>query len=357
MRIGLLGAANSIHIVRIANELLKQGHYVIVCSLPNHKDQERLLKCNTIYLKYSGSKGYYLNHNQVKQIFMKENLDILNAHYASGYGTLGRLSGVAPWVLSIWGSDIFSFPRKNIINKYIVQKNLCAANLLFSTSYCMKEEIQKYVSDNKNILITPFGVDLDKFTPKKKNNKPENLITVGFFKGTNKIYGIDLFLVIVDELKTRLKNTKFDLKVIICGGGNRIDFIKSKIDSMELNDVVEYLGQISHDRMPQVIQSCDIGCIPSHEESFGVVAVEAMACGVPCVTSCAPGLNEVMLDNNTGYIVETNNFMDYANKIYDLIVSREKRKKFSLNGRKHVESEYNFKKNIEVFIEGYYSML
>ena len=357
MKIALLGAANSVHLARIANEILAKGYEVIVISLPNHIDNDKVIKAKIFYLKYSGGKGYYLNALELKRILKEEKVDVLNSHYASGYGTLGRLSGFHPTVLSVWGSDVYSFPKENRIKKIILKKNLKNSDLLFSTSNCMANETRKYIGDKKKIVITPFGVDTEMFCPseKKKENSDTNFV-IGFLKGTSRIYGIDLFMVAFEKSKKTLGQQGIFASALICGGGDRYDEIISKIKKSEFSDSYNFLGRIPHAQMPQIISECDVVCVPSLEESFGVVALEAMSSGIPCITSDAPGLAEVVNNEITGYVTN-NTIEELSEKICILAINCEKRRRMSAAAREHVCKEYDFSKNIDIFLDAYISII
>lgn len=352
MKIGLLSAASSIHTVRIANALKAKGEDVVVISLPNHEDKEQLLDVKAIYLKTAGGKGYYLNAKEVDRIAEEEHLDVLNAHYASGYGTLGRLSGVHPLILSVWGSDVFSFPIQNPLNRGILKKNLKAADLIYSTSQCMADEIRKYAAKYKEIILTPFGVDTELFVPSENENKDKSIFTFGFLKGSNPIYGVDLFLDAFEITYKWACEKGIVITAEICGASAEGDGMAEKIAAMVGKEAVHYVGRIPHENMPGFIRQCDAVCITSREESFGVVALEAMACGVPCITTDAPGLAEVMLDGSTGLVTEKEPAL-IAEKMIRMIEEPELRKQFIIHSRKHVEENYDFEKNIECFRQGY----
>lgn len=348
MKLGILGPANSIHTIKLVNKLVENKFEVVLISLLEHRNKGSNINADVRYLRVGGNKGYYLNFKQLKSLIISENVDILNAHYASGYGTLGRLINFHPYIVSVWGSDIYEFPRRNILCKRIIMKNLRKADSIFSTSRCMAFETKKYCDKNKKIAVTPFGVDLNTFKPVEKT-KSHSQITIGFLKGTDYVYGIDIFLEVARELKLRLKKEACNLKVIICGGGTRIDEIKGKIEALKLEDIVEFKGLVPHIDMPSVINSCDIVCIPSLSESFGVVAIEAMACGVPCITSNAPGLKEVVRDGETGFVINGDS-IQYADKMINLINDRAQIVRMGEQARRHVEKNYNFNDNVKEYI-------
>lgn len=357
MKIALLGAANSVHLARIANAILAKGHEVLVISLPNHRDVDNIIRTKIFYLKHSGGKGYYLNALELKKILKEENVDVLNSHYASGYGTLGRLSNFHPTILSVWGSDVYSFPNEHLIKKIILKRNLKSADLLFSTSNCMADETRKYIGYKKQIVITPFGVDTKMFCPseKEKENTDTNFV-IGFLKGTSRIYGIDIFMEAFEKSKKILDRQGIFASALICGGGDRNDEIISKIKKSEFSNSYNFLGRIPHIQMPQIISECDVVCVPSLEESFGVVALEAMSSGIPCITSDAPGLEEVVNHEITGYVTH-NTIEELSEKICILAINCEKRRRMALAAREHVCKEYDFSKNIDIFLDAYISII
>ena len=354
LKIGLLGPANSIHLIRIANALVKNGLEVLILSLPNHRKKNDEVNAEVVYLKYSNTKGYYLNFKQVRKLLKEKEIDVLNVHYASGYGTLGRFVNFHPMILSVWGSDIFSFPKENIIKKKVIIRNLLAADEIFATSNCIAEEIRKYIELRKKIVITPFGVDTNLFKP--QNTPRTGEIVIGFLKGTNPIYGIDIFIKAFKILSDWSKGQDFHLKGIVCGNQSHYEKIRMQIKDFNLSSEIKFLGEVQHNEMPKIINGCDLVCIPSREESFGVVAIEALACGVPCVTSDAPGLKEIMEQGMASYSMPCDEKL-IAVAMQKLILNQEERVRLGSNGRKLVEKLYDFEQNIRVFSDEFEQLL
>ncbi|HCB99739.1 MAG TPA: glycosyltransferase family 4 protein, partial [Ruminococcaceae bacterium] len=116
MRIAFLSAACSIHTVRWVNALADRGHEIALFSLLRHADKMGSIsqKITVYYLR-----GGYLSATQA---FSRElaafSPQVLNAHYATGYGTLARRSRFNPLLLSIWGSDIYDFPHFGPIHRH-----------------------------------------------------------------------------------------------------------------------------------------------------------------------------------------------------------------------------------------------
>lgn len=119
--------------------------------------------------------------------------------------------------------------------------------------------------------------------------------------------------------------------------------------SLGLGDKMTFYGRIPHPEVPDALRTLDIFCAPStrDSESFGVAAVEAMACGIPCVTSDADGFTEVMEDGVTGFIVPKNDVGALADKIKLLVTDRRLRARMGAAGRIRVERNYDWQENIK----------
>lgn len=101
----------------------------------------------------------------------------------------------------------------------------------------------------------------------------------------------------------------------------------------------------------------DVFCIPSHSESFGVAAVEAMSCGVPVVVTNVGGLPEVVRENETGLIVPKENPEKLAQAILTLLRDDKKRKDMGLKGIAHVKENYNWFDNANKMLQLYNKVL
>ncbi len=85
----------------------------------------------------------------LKKVIKTFEPDILHAHYATSYGLLGALSGKHPFMLSVWGSDIYDFPNEGFLNKYIIKYNLKKADVIGSTSWVMKKKLKNMWQINR----------------------------------------------------------------------------------------------------------------------------------------------------------------------------------------------------------------
>lgn len=362
MRILFLSAANSIHTVKWVNALAKRGHEVHLIYNAGHEPKNDVLsneiKCYC--LKYSGGIGYYRNAKELRHVTRKIEPDVINVHYASGYGTLARRAKIGPILLSVWGSDVYDFPYESRMKNKILKKNVKYAKALASTSFCMAEQLRKVMQDKElEIAITPFGVDIQKFDLKcylQKSDKTE--IIIGNIKLLEAKYGIKELITAFVKLKDEMKNEKA-LKLYIYGDGSLRGELEELIHSLNMQDAVFLKGRIANAKVPEALNEFDIFCALSQldSESFGVAVVEAMAMGKPVVVSDVDGFCEVVKDNETGYIVQRKNIEEIVAKLKKLILDEELREQLGKAGRKRVEEKYDWEKNVDTMLEVYQKVI
>lgn len=361
-KIMFLSAANSIHTVKWVNSLSKKYEiHLVYCS--NHKPNMDNIANNVILheLKFNAPMGYYLNKFELKRLFENIKPDLVNVHYASGYGTLARMSKLKPVLLSVWGSDVYDFPYESNFKKKVLTKNILYAQKIASTSKVMAKQVYKVVENLKEkIYITPFGVDTDKFKNNgKRNNKK---IIIGNVKTLDVKYGIDYLILGVSELlKIRKKNGEEtrNIELHIYGDGNQRNELEKIVKEENLERVVFFKGKIPNDDVPNVLNKMDIFCATSviSSESFGVAVVEAMACELPVIATNVDGFSEVMVNNKTGILINKKDYLTIANALEELINDKNKRIYCGKEGRKRVLKNYNWNDNVKTMEKIYEEMI
>ena len=353
MRILLLAPANSIHTIKWANAFSERGHEVFLTSLSDHRaDLDKLsAKVTLHYLSKGGGKGYYLCAGELKKYFKKIKPDVVNAHYASGYGTLARMAGIHPLVLNVWGSDVYEFPYKGKYQNIVIKRNINNADAIASTSNCMAEEVRKVLNrPETEITIVPFGVDVNRFRPEPERTEKDHFL-FGTVKLLSYNYGIDLLIRAFALFKKRWEAEGSKGKVpryFICGRGpDRTDFEKL-VNDLSLDGDIEISDYIPNEVLPSVINSFDVSCYASVQESFGVSVVESMACGIPVITTETDGFREVSEEGVTGLFVHSRDEKEFADRMWELYNDDTARKLFGENGRKRVLELYDWQKNVSI---------
>jgi len=349
MRIAVLAAAKSIHTIKWVKALTARGHTVELFSLPDQKAPTGALGGVRVhYLKTGGVAGYWLCAGELKTLLRTFKPDVLNAHYASGYGSLARRCGVKPLLLSVWGSDVYDFPYQGYFNRHLIIKNLESATAIASTSNAMAEQVKRVHFVSKKIFITPFGVDTNIF--RRCGEPPEGKLTIGIVKALEPKYGVEYLIRGFSLLKNRMTKEGIlppdGIKLEIYGDGSLFPKLKKLAVELNIEKEAQFHGAVPHAYVPRIISSFDIYCAPSisDSESFGVAAVEAMACEVPVVVGDVDGFREVVRDRETGFIVTRRDPVMLANKLYTLACDKELRTQMGQAGRRRVQQLYEWEK-------------
>lgn len=285
----------------------------------------------------------------LKAAIRKFQPEIVHAHYATSYGLLGVRSGFHPLIISVWGSDIFEFPRKSLLHRLLVFNNLKKADAIFSTSEVMKAEVLHYV--NKEVAVTPFGVDVNAFSPQATTSLFEgNPKVIGTIKSLETNYGIDTLIKAFALVK---KQYAGELKLLICGNGTKEQELKKLAEETGYANDILFAGRISPQEAPRYHNMIDIFVNISLQESFGVAVIEAMACEKPVVVTAVGGLKEVAEENVSGLFVPPSDTAKTANAMLDLLQHPEKAAQMGKSGRANVLKKYDWNKNLDAIEELY----
>ncbi|MBE3869149.1 glycosyltransferase family 4 protein [Vibrio parahaemolyticus] len=351
MKIALVSGSNVIHTIRWANALVENGHEVHLVDCHNSASGLSPLVIQH-KMKFAPPLGYFLNVPSLVKLLKNIAPDVVNVHYASGYGTLARLAKVGksfPYVLSLWGSDIYDFPSSSFIHKMLVRGNMLSATSIASTSYCMAEQARKVLGDASYFCeITPFGVESEKFAFKKRILSTDRPIVIGTVKRLMNKYGIDT-LIESFYLLTK-KDPSKDYRLILVGEGPQESHLKELVSSYGLAHCVEFRGACLHSDVPSVLDEFDVFAALSRldSESFGVAIVEAAFAGVPVVVTEADGPKEVVTTMRNGFVVRKENPEEACNMLYELINNHELYSQFSLSGRQLGIANYEWVKSVSI---------
>jgi len=354
-RVALLGAANSIHTIRWANGLVERGIEVHVLTL-HAPGRELSPQVHLHRLRCRAPLGYALAAGRVRRVLAEVQPELLNAHYASGYGLLARLSGFAPTLLSAWGSDIYQFPHKSRLHRRVVADNLRFATLVGSTSHAMARRIEAI--QPASIAITPFGIDHTQFFPCTRAEPSATApIVIGAIKALEHQYGIDTLLrafqIVVSQLDRSHPDISRRLELRIYGKGSEKQKLKKLARELQLDERVVFVGFIPHTKVPEALATLDVYVALSRQDSFGVAILEASSCGIPVVVSDADGPAEVVADNESGFIVPVDDPGFAAARIVDLVLNPELRAQMSARGREHVLQHYTWDHSLDVMLAAY----
>jgi len=360
MRLLLLSSPNSVHTIKWAKSLSDNGVDIVIFGLGDFTIDDyasysniKVITLNESIVRVEGSllKLKYLKALPViKNIIKDFKPDIIHAHYATSYGLLGALSGFSPFVLSVWGSDVFSFPKKSFLHKHMLTYNLKKADKILSTSHVMAKETKLYT--RKDIEITPFGIDIEQFKPMEVQSLfTQEDIVIGTIKSLEKEYGIEYLIEAFKILSDKYK--ELPLKLLIVGGGSLDMKLKQLTKDLNIEDKTIFTGKVSFDDVPKYHNMMTASVFVSNSESFGVSVIEASACAKPVVASNVGGLPEVVENGVSGFVVPPRDSEATARAIEKLILDKDLNYKIGQAGRQRVVKLYNWTNNVNHMLSIY----
>jgi D-inositol-3-phosphate glycosyltransferase len=241
-----------------------------------------------------------------------QNIQLLHTYHSLGaikYRTVDNIPAIAQTRLAV--------------EKQILEQSHC----IVSTSPQEVDDLRDLVSQRGRIEVIPCGTDIDNFQPIFKTEAREQLglnpqakivLYVGRFDPRK---GIETLVRAYAQLVERSADAG-NLHLLIVGGSDPQEDdgaerlrIEGIVNSLGIGASIEFVGMVGHDLLPLYYTAADVCVIPSHYEPFGLVAIEAMACGTPVVASAVGGLKFTVVPEETGLLVPAKDEAAFANAI------------------------------------------
>jgi len=188
-----------------------------------------------------------------------------------------------------------------------------------------KELIRRYGASSEKISVVPCGVNLEQFKILDKAQARQYLNfdsdkIILFVGRIDPLKGIDKLIKALSYLRHIPK-----LRLVVIGGGEHsqreIEQLQELALNLKIQDSVTFLGLVKHEQLPYFYNAADACVVPSYYESFGLVALESLACGTPVVATDVGNHKSVIQQGETGYVVTDNNPRHLADTIA-LLLSR-----------------------------------
>ena len=325
-----------VHIHTLSKELVKQGHEVYVITYPhkNIQDIEGIHVIGTKGLNIPGVRGLMFKKNAKKaleNLLQKEDIDIIHGHYLFPAGAaaveVGNSHGIKTYVTA-HGSDMFEVYKKQPLMRSTIKNVLKRADTVLAVSNALRHEIiaTGVTGISEKTKLSWNSVDVDKFSNgddsfKTEHNlldKPIVMFVGNLIKRKN-----------VESLLEAKKIANSDYYLVIVGDGPLFKKLNKKVEDENIHDVI-FAG--SRNDVERIIPSCDVLVLPSFSESFGLVLIEALACGKPVIGSNVGGITEIINDD-VGLLVNPNKISSIARAIDNIINDEEFRLVLSSNAR------------------------
>jgi D-inositol-3-phosphate glycosyltransferase len=227
------------------------------------------------------------------------------------------------------------------------QQVVDAANqLVANTESEAQDLIHLYGADTNNVSVVNPGVDLDLFSPgdqliaRKELGIPQDAIVFTFVGRVQPLKAPDVLIKAAHQFINNHPNLRNKVRVVICGGLsgsglNRPESLVSLVKELDLLENVIFLAPSSREKLTSVYRASTLVAVPSYSESFGLVAIEAQACGIPVIATNVGGLKTTVADNKSGLLVNGHDPRTWAQVLAQLSLDDAELNKLQIGARQH----------------------
>jgi glycosyltransferase involved in cell wall biosynthesis len=225
-------------------------------------------------------------------------------------------------------------------------------DLVLAVSESVAKAIKAHLDSefHEKVRTLYSGIDLSVFKPLPDLKKQWDLAFMGRLETMK---SVDLFPEMLFLLKSKFPN----LKMMITGEGSLKDRIFKEFDERGVSSMVDYQGVVATEDVPVLINKSRIFIYPSRQEPFGLSIVEAMACGVPVITTNVFGPGEIIKHNYDGFAVPPDDVDSLAEAIEVLLIDNELRNRIRQNALKSVQERYDIRQHAKHLISIYDEMI
>jgi D-inositol-3-phosphate glycosyltransferase len=226
-----------------------------------------------------------------------------------------------------------------------------ADHLVANTRFEAQDLVGYYDADPARVSVVQPGVDLDRFRPvpgaqraaRRSLGLPEQGYVVAFVGRIQPLKGPDVLIASLAALRRRDPELARQVTVVICGGpsGTGLDRPTALIEqaaSLGVADAVRFLPPQTGAALPALYRAADLVAVPSYNESFGLVALEAQACGTPVVAASVGGLVTAVRDDVSGILVDGHDPQDWARVLASLLAAPGRRAELSSGAVAHAQN-------------------
>jgi D-inositol-3-phosphate glycosyltransferase len=253
-------------------------------------------------------------------------------------------------------------PQTRAIGEEQVVK--ASTGLIANTDAEAASLVSLYDACPDNVFVVAPGVDLQRFSPgigkaaaRVELNIAPDAIMLTFVGRIQPHKGPDVLLRAAAEMVSHSPHLRAKLAVVIMGGAsgsglNELEKLKVLAKFLKIEDVTHFVDPVSRENLPDWYRASDLVCVPSYSESFGLVALEAQACGTPVVATAIGGLRTAVSDGISGSLVDGHDPKAWSAVISRLIAEPQRRLLLSMGAVEHASHfgwENTARKTLDVY--------
>jgi len=370
----------SVYVREMANELGRKGHHIDIFTQHNVGKHDPVIHLNKnvrlVHLS-GGTRGNIAKSSlyevlpqlfyQLESFRIKEDItyNIIHSHYwLSGILGLKLQSSWNAYHLityhTIGAVKNLTCPTENASELRLTNERKLAKlcdQIVLPTQKEKEHVIQYYNAPVDKIQIVPCGVNLELFKPMDKLSARRHL---AFHVNDLIVLYVGRYAPIkgLDRLLKAFRNLMHlpHLRLVMVGGDGEhspmLRQLQSKAKALHIENRITFAGRVDQETLPQYYSAADVLVVPSYYESFGLVALEALACGTPVVTTSVGAMEEIVKDGHTGYVAKDPNPQHYARLIETILLKQQQNGLSSAEIRSSV-AEFTWSRSASLLLEAY----
>lgn len=254
-----------------------------------------------------------------------------------------------PVITTLHGTDI-TLVGKDASFEPVVCYSINMSDGVTTVSQSLKDDTHSHFTVNRDIEVIPNFIDMERFSKKdhehfRKAIAPNGEKLLVHTSNFRKVKRIDDAIKVFARVKAAMPS-----KLLLMGDGPERINIEKLCRELNLEDSVTFLGK--QNQVQEILSVCDLFLMPSETESFGLAALEAMACELPVISSNAGGIPELNVDGQTGYLCPVGDVETMAEKAIFLLSDEERLKQFKTNALARA-GEFDINRIVPLY-ENYY---
>lgn len=233
--------------------------------------------------------------------------------------------------------------REQTVRFEIERRTMAGSDRVVALTAIDRQQIIRHYDTHSPIDVIPGGVDLDRFSPMPRAQaramlgmKPNQKVVL-FVGRIQRLKGLEVLV----RAFARLGD--LDARLLVVGGQpgtapelREISRLQHLVTRLGIEDRTDFVGAVAHEQLPRYYSAADVTVMPSSYESFGLVAVESLACGTPVVATRVGGLTSIVHDGETGLLVPWRDAEMFAESLRRVLEDTALRQRLAHNARESV---------------------
>jgi len=286
--------AASVHTRRWAEAFRDAGAQVHVASLrPAQIEGVNVHLLPTLGL---GKLGYLLSLSALRSLARQLQPDVVHAQYVTSYGFLAAAAGLAPLVVTAWGTDVLISPRESRAARWLAGRALRAADRVTTVADHMNAAVIALGAAPAKVLALPFGVDTELFRPPdapRAEPPPLRLISTRNF---GPVYSV---ATVIDAV-SRVRSSGLALHLDLVGDGPLRGELEAQVRSAKLEGIVHFHGHVAAHDLVRLLGLAHVFVSSALSDGNNVSLNEAMACGCYPIATDIPANAQWLRESNSG---------------------------------------------------------